>query len=58
MKHFSSLLLLILPLLTVAQPLLTLKSAIDTTLKNNFEIQIAANNVEITKINNTAGMAG
>ncbi len=58
MKLFCSLLILILPLAGVAQPLITLKSAIDTTLKNNFDIQIAANNVEITKINNTAGMAG
>ena len=58
MKLCYSLVLLILPFFTAAQPSITLKSAIDTTLKNNFGIQIAANNVEITKINNTAGMAG
>ena len=58
MKLFCSLLILILPLVGVTQPLFTLKNAIDTTLKNNFGIQIAFNNVEINKINNTAGMAG
>jgi len=40
------------------QTTVTLKSAIDTTLKNNFDIQIAANTVEISKINNTPGVAG
>ena len=58
MKPFCSLLILILPLFTEAQPSITLKGAIDTTLKNNFDIQIAANIVQITRINNTAGMAG
>ena len=58
MKLLSSLLILVLPLFASAQPFITLKSAIDTTLKNNFDIHIAANIVEISKINNTAGMAG
>jgi len=58
MKLLSSLLILVLPLFVSAQPFITLKSAIDTTLKNNFDIHIAANIVEISKINNTAGMAG
>jgi outer membrane protein len=58
MKLFYSLLVVVLPLFTVAQTSLTLKSAIDTTLKNNFDIQIAANNVEISKINNSLGVAG
>ena len=58
MKLFCSLLILILPLFASAQPTITLKGAIDTTLKHNFEIQIAENIVEISKINNTAGMAG
>jgi outer membrane protein TolC len=40
------------------QTVVTLKSAIDTTLKNSFEIQIAGNNLEISKINNTRGVAG
>jgi outer membrane protein len=58
MKRFCSILVLFLPLWAAAQVSLTLKSAIDTTLKNNFDIQIAANLVEIRKINNTAGVAG
>lgn len=58
MKFFCSLLILILPLAGVTQPLFTLKGAIDTTLKNNFDIQIAARSVKINTINNTAGMAG
>ncbi len=52
------LLILFLPVFAEAQVSITLKSAIDTTLKNNFDIQIAANNVGISKINNTAGVAG
>jgi outer membrane protein TolC len=49
---------LLLPLLAKAQVSITLKGAIDTTLKNSFDIQIAANSVMISKINNTAGVAG
>ena len=37
---------------------LTLQDAINTALKNNFDIQIARNNAEISRINNTYGMAG
>jgi len=58
MKLFNTLLILILPLFALAQPSITLKSAIDTTLKNSFDIQIAANTVDINKINNTLGVAG
>ena len=58
MKLLYSLIILIFPLFGMTQPLITLKGAIDSTLKNNFDIQIAANNVEISKINNTTGMAG
>ena len=58
MKLFISLLIVILPSIVPAQDSMTLKSAIDTTLKNNFDIQIAVNNVYINKINNTAGIAG
>ncbi len=58
MKLFYSLLILMLPLIPAAQTSITLKNAIDTTLKHSFDIQIAANNVEISKINNTAGNAG
>lgn len=50
--------LFFLPLLGAAQTTVTLKSAIDTTLSNSFDIQIAGNNLEISKINNTLGVAG
>jgi outer membrane protein len=46
------------PLLGMAQSTITLKNAIDITLKNNFDIQIASNNFKINKISNTYGMAG
>jgi len=49
---------LLFPFLANAQQVLTLKNAIDSALKNNFDIQIAKNNVEISKVNNTYGMAG
>jgi len=49
---------LLFPFLANAQQLLTLKNAIDTALKNSFDIQIAKNNAEINKINNTLGVAG
>jgi outer membrane protein len=58
MKRLCLILVLFLPLIVVGQVSFTLKSAIDTTLKNNFDIQIAANSFEISKINNTAGVAG
>lgn len=58
MKSLYSLLLFFLPFLTVAQPVLTLKNAIDTTLSNSFDIRIAGNNLEISKANNTFGVAG
>lgn len=51
-------LVLFLPLLSGAQPVLTLKNAIDTTLNNNFDIRIAGNNLEISKVNNSFGAAG
>ncbi len=37
---------------------LTLQDAINITLKNSFDIQIAKNNVEVSKINNHIGVAG
>ncbi len=40
------------------QQSITLKSAIDTALQNNFDIQIAKNNQEIGRTNNTFGVAG
>lgn len=41
-----------------AQQPFTLQNAIDTALKNNFDIRISKNNLEIAKINNSFGMAG
>lgn len=58
MKKIIIYIALFLPLIGFAQPAITLKSAIDTTLKNSFDIQIATNNLEITKTNNTYGVAG
>jgi outer membrane protein TolC len=58
MKLCTTLIAFILPFFALAQNPITLKSAIDSTLKNNFDIQIASNNVEISKLNNNAGMAG
>ena len=58
MKNLYFLFLLLLPFSGAAQPLLSLKNAIDTTLVNSFDIRIAGNNVEISKINNAYGVAG
>lgn len=58
MKKIFICFLIFLPVLSIAQPVLSLKNAIDTTLSNSFDIRIAANNVEIGKINNTFGVAG
>jgi outer membrane protein len=49
---------LFFPVIVNAQQLLTLKNAIDTALKNNFDIRISRNIAEMTKISNTYGMAG
>lgn len=58
MKKFLYYLLLILPLPGISQPVLSLKNAIDTTLINSFDIRIAGNNLGITKLNNSYGVAG
>jgi len=58
MKKIFLYLALFLPVLGAAQTTISLKSAIDTTLSNSFDIQIAGNNLEISKINNTYGVAG
>ena len=58
MKKVLFYFLLLLPFITEAQTPLTIINAIDTALKNNFDIQIAKNNTEISKINNTFGVAG
>lgn len=58
MKKIFIYIVLFLPLLGAAQTIVSLKSAIDTTLSNSFDIQIAGNNLEISKVNNTYGVAG
>jgi outer membrane protein TolC len=58
MKRLLILLVLFFPLFLNAQQQLTLRNAIDTTLKNSFDIQIAENNLLIAKNNNSFGVAG
>jgi outer membrane protein TolC len=58
MKKGLILIFLLLSFHSVAQIPLTLTDAIDTAFKNNFDIQIARNSTEISKINNTYGVAG
>ena len=41
-----------------AQKTVTLEEAVDIALKKNFDIQVARNNAEVSKINNTKGNAG
>jgi outer membrane protein TolC len=50
--------LLSLPFISEAQQQITLRNAIDTALRNNYDIQISKNYVEIAKMNNTYGVAG
>jgi outer membrane protein len=50
--------ILLFPLVVNAQQVITLKNVIDTTLKNNFDIQIAENNLQIARNNNSFGVAG
>ncbi len=58
MKRIIIILALFLPILLHAQTQLTLQSAIDTALKNNLDIQIAKNYVQIAKVSNHYGYAG
>ncbi len=50
--------ILLMPVTTQAQPLLSLKDAIRIGLENNYNIRIARNNEVISGNNNTAGAAG
>jgi outer membrane protein len=52
------LIILTLPFIGNAQQQFTLRNAIDTALRNNFDIQMSKNFVEIAKLNNTYGVAG
>lgn len=58
MKKYYIILLFLLPFIAHAQQALTLRNAVDTTLKNSFDIQIAENNFLIAKNNNSFGVAG
>ena len=58
MKKLIIILAILIPLLGTSQPMISLKSAIDTMLNNSFEIKIAGNILNINKKNNTLGMAG
>jgi outer membrane protein len=58
MKLLIFFLVIVIPGFANAQQQLTLKNAIDTALQNNFDIQIAKNNVEIGKNENNYGYAG
>jgi len=58
MKRFIFCLVILIPGLLHAQTQLTLQTAIDSALKNNLDIQIAKNYVQIAKVSNTYGMAG
>lgn len=58
MKKIFFYMVFFLPLVGAGQTNISLKGAIDTTLINSFDIQIAGNNLEISKINNTRGVAG
>lgn len=58
MKKIIITLVLSLPLWVSAQTVITLKSAIDTTLSNSFDVKLAGNNLQISKNNNTRGVAG
>jgi outer membrane protein len=49
---------LTLPFIGKGQQQFTLRNAIDTALRNNYDIQISKNYVEIAKMNNTYGVAG
>ena len=42
----------------LSQPKLSLADAINTALKNSYDIQLAKNNVDISTINNNIGIAG
>ncbi len=57
-KSVSLLFVLSLPFWVAAQQQFTLRSAIDTALRNNYDIQIAKNYVEISKMNNSYGISG
>ncbi|MEI6061005.1 MAG: TolC family protein [Bacteroidota bacterium] len=58
LTYASLLALVFMPFIVKSQQQFTLQNAIDTALRNNFDIRIAKNNVEIARNNNTYGIAG
>lgn len=58
MKKVLFLITIMLPVLAWPQQLLTIEEAINTALEHNYEIRIAKNNTEISKVNNSFGVAG
>ncbi|MCX6256423.1 MAG: TolC family protein [Bacteroidia bacterium] len=58
MKKYIVSIFVLLSFILHAQLPLTLRSSIDTALKNSYDIQIERNNFEISKINNSFGVAG
>jgi outer membrane protein len=58
MKKILIYIFILLPYISMAQVPLTISNAIDTALKNNFDIQLAKVNTQINIINNTYGVAG
>lgn len=48
----------VVPIFAFSQEILKIEDVISIGLKNNFDIQIAANESNINKVNNTAGNAG
>jgi outer membrane protein len=51
-------LIILFPLITFAQNVLTVDEAVSVALKNNYDILVASNNAYIDKVNNTPGNAG
>jgi len=51
-------LIIIFPLITFAQNVLTVDEAVSIALKNNYDILVAHNDASIDKVNNTPGNAG
>lgn len=58
MKKYILIYLLFISKIILAQQVISLQSAIDSAMMNNFSIRIAKNNTEISKVNNSFGMAG
>jgi outer membrane protein len=58
MQRIIGLIIMVMPSVVQAQMPFTLQQAIDTALRNNFDIRIAKNNLEMAKISNSFGMAG